>query len=92
MLIQANIILLILTIYNLFYILPIGHPKSLSEFTYQDSDINDVILSCMSNLSFLGVSGSISFGEGADPIKNVKMGRIQGILPYYMIRLWCRYI
>ena len=59
-----------------FYIA--GHPKSVDEFTYADSDINDVIIACMSNISIIGLSGSLSFGEGADPIKNVKMERIQG--------------
>ena len=55
-----------------------GHPKSLDQFTYQDSDINDAIVSCISNISITGIGGSIALGEGADPIKNVKMERIQG--------------
>lgn len=55
-----------------------GHPKSLDQFTYADSDINDVILSCMSNISIIGVSGRISYGEGADPIKNARIERIEG--------------
>ena len=59
-----------------FYIL--GHPKSVDEFTYADSDINDVILACMSNIATIGLSGSMPLGQGADPIKNVKMERIQG--------------
>ena len=52
--------------------------KSLDEFTYRDSYINSIILSCMSNVSLTGVSGRISFGQGADPIKDVKISRIQG--------------
>ena len=55
-----------------------GHPKSLDEFTYEDSDINNVILSCMSNISITGIVGGVSFGKGADPIKNIKIERIQG--------------
>ena len=55
-----------------------GHPKTLDQFTYQDSDINDVIVSCISNISIIGIGGSIALGEGADPIKNVKIERIQG--------------
>ena len=35
-------------------------------------------MSCMANVSMIGITGSISFGEGADPIKNVKIDRIQG--------------
>ena len=63
--------------WQISYIL-IGYPKSLHEFTYQDSEINNVILSCMSNISITGIVGGISFGDGADPIKNVKIERIQG--------------
>ena len=55
-----------------------GHLKSLDEFTYKDSDINEIILSCMANVSMLGLTGSIDFEKGADPIKNVKIERIQG--------------
>ena len=43
-----------------------------------DADINDVILSCISNMSLTGIVGSIAFGNGADPIKNVRLERIQG--------------
>ena len=50
----------------------------MDQFTYDDKDINDVILQCMANVSMTGIVGSISFGEGADPIKNVKIERIQG--------------
>ena len=53
--------------------------KTLDKFTYDDGDINDIILECMSNVSMLGVIGSISFEGGADPIKNVKIERIQGL-------------
>ena len=56
----------------------LGHPKSLDTFSYSDSDINEVILSCMSNVSMTGITGSISFEEGADPIKDAKIERIQG--------------
>ena len=52
--------------------------KSLDDFTYRDSYINSIILSCMSNVSLTGVSGRISFGQGADPIKDVSISRIQG--------------
>ena len=55
-----------------------GHTKTLGQFTYIDADINDVILSCISNMSLTGIVGSIAFGNGADPIKNVRLERIQG--------------
>ena len=56
-----------------------GHPKSLDQFTYKDSDINDVILSCVSNVSFSGVSGNVWFEQGYDPpIRDVYIERIEG--------------
>ena len=77
-----------------------GHPKTLDEFTYDDKDINDIIVECMSNTSMVGIQGSIAFGEGGDPIRNVKIERVQGnksvplltprgLLPFLFIRrLW----
>ena len=55
-----------------------GHQKALDQFTYEDSDINDVILSCMSNISFSGVSGGVSFENGMDAARDIKLERIQG--------------
>ena len=55
----------------------VGHTKRLADFTYKDQDINDIIVSCMANVSIIGVVGSISF-EGGDPINDVKIERIQG--------------
>ena len=60
------------------YYINSGHLKTLNQFTYNDRDINDIILSCMSNVSMTGITGNIAFGEGSDPIKNVKIERIQG--------------
>ena len=60
------------------YYINTGHLKTLNQFTYNDRDINDIILSCMSNVSMTGITGNIAFGEGSDPIKNVKIERIQG--------------
>ena len=54
------------------------HGKSLDQFTYSDSDINRVILSCMANTSIDGISGSLHFEQGADPTKDVKIQRIEG--------------
>ena len=56
------------------------HPKYLDEFTYADSDINDIVLSCMNNLSLVGVSGRIFYGGNAAPVdKDIHIERIQGI-------------
>ena len=55
-----------------------GHGKSLDQFTYSDSDINRIILSCMANTSIDGISGSLHFEQGADPTKDVKIQRIEG--------------
>ena len=52
--------------------------KSLNEFTYSDYDINEVILSCMANTSIDGLSGTLHFEHGADPIKDVRIQRIEG--------------
>ena len=51
----------------------------LNEFTYKDKDINEIVLSCLSNVSMVGIIGSIDFEDGADPIKNVHIERIQGM-------------
>ena len=50
----------------------------LGEFTYKDPDINEIVLSCMSNTSMVGITGSIYFEDGADPIKNAHIERVQG--------------
>ena len=55
-----------------------GHSKTIGEFDYIDGDINDIIMSCMSNISIVGVVGSLSFEGDADPISNVQIERIQG--------------
>ncbi|XP_045170037.2 gamma-aminobutyric acid type B receptor subunit 2-like [Mercenaria mercenaria] len=54
-----------------------GHPKTLDMFTYLDSDINDLIFSCMTQTSLTGVSGRVVFSTGADPDRLVKVERIQ---------------
>ena len=32
-----------------------GHTKTLGQFAYMDADINDVILSCISNMTITGI-------------------------------------
>ena len=56
----------------------LGHPKSLEQFEYSDGDLGDIITSCTSNLSFLGVSGNVKFGSYGSPVKNIKLDQIQG--------------
>ena len=48
-------------------------------------------MSCMSNISIVGVVGSLSFEGDADPISNVQIERIQGsdhITNYHRMRNW----
>ncbi|XP_060569149.1 gamma-aminobutyric acid type B receptor subunit 1-like [Ruditapes philippinarum] len=54
-----------------------GHSKTLDLFTYTDSDISDMIFSCMTRTSLTGVSGRVVFSTGADPDRLVKVERIQ---------------
>ena len=66
--------------YHWDFLLIVDHSKYLDEFTYADSDINDIILSCMNNLSLVGVSGRIFYGGNAAPVnKDIQIQRIQGI-------------
>ena len=37
-----------------------GHTKTLGQFTYMDADINDVVLSFISNMSLFGIVSFIS--------------------------------
>ena len=48
--------------------------------------MNDAIFSCMSLVSMVGIIGSIDFEDGADPIKNVHIERIQGIHESVVVR------
>ena len=61
----------------------LGHPKSLDQFEYSDGDLGDIITSCTSNLSFLGVSGNVKFGSYGSPVKNIKLDQIQGKYSMY---------
>ncbi|KAH3692853.1 hypothetical protein DPMN_194607 [Dreissena polymorpha] len=57
----------------------IGHPKTIGDFTYKDSDIGEIVFQCMGNQSIIGMSGRISFAKGgADPDKSILLQRIQG--------------
>lgn len=55
-----------------------GHPKTLDKFTYNDSDINDIIFDCMSETDYTGTCGKVLFSSGADPDRMIKLERIQG--------------
>ncbi|XP_053374067.1 gamma-aminobutyric acid type B receptor subunit 1-like [Mercenaria mercenaria] len=54
------------------------YPKTLDMFTYQDSDINDIIFDCMSRTNITGVSGRIVLSTEVDPNRILKIERIQG--------------
>ena len=55
-----------------------GHTKTLDQFTYSDSDINEVIFDCMGKSSIQGVTGKRSFPDGIYPDGLVKIDRVQG--------------
>ena len=63
-----------------------GHLKSLDQFEYSDGDIGDIITSCTSNLSFLGVSGNVKFGYYGSPVKNIRLDQIQGLYCFTMTK------
>ena len=42
-------------------------------------------MSCLYNVSMVGIIGNIAFGQGADPIRNVKIERIQGRAAYIIL-------
>lgn len=56
----------------------LGHPKTVDQFGYEDTDINDIIYDCMGKSSFMGVSGHVHFPGGGDPDRMVQIERIQG--------------
>jgi len=55
-----------------------GHAKTLDQFTYYDSDINDVMFECLGKSSIQGVSGRRFFPDGRDPDGVVMIERSQG--------------
>ncbi|XP_052793022.1 gamma-aminobutyric acid type B receptor subunit 1-like [Mya arenaria] len=63
------------------------HNKTLDEFTYEDADIGEEIFKCLSRVTLVGVSSRISFGNGADSNKIIKVQRVQGgkrkLIAYY---------
>ncbi|XP_060583760.1 gamma-aminobutyric acid type B receptor subunit 1-like [Ruditapes philippinarum] len=54
-----------------------GYNKTLDGFTYSDVVIGDIVFNCMSNISFTGVSGRLSFRNSSDPDRSVDIERIQ---------------
>ena len=42
-------------------------------------------MSCLYNVSTVGIIGNIAFGQGADPIRNIKIERIQGRASYIIL-------
>lgn len=57
-----------------------GHPKSLEDFTYNDSDIGDVMLESMASVDFQGVLGRMMFDEHGDPSSITALDQQQGML------------
>ena len=56
-----------------------GHPKSVSDFEFSDSDIGDIVTACVHNVSFIGVTGQVKFDISGDPMRNIKIDQVQGI-------------
>jgi len=55
----------------------LGYNKSLDQYTYADSDINDIIYECAGNTSFIGVTNDITFGEDGELEETIQIDRIQ---------------
>ena len=56
----------------------IGHPKSVDQFEFSDSDIGDLVTACVYNVSFLGVTGQVKFERSGDPMRNIKIDQVRG--------------
>ncbi|KAL8581497.1 hypothetical protein ACOMHN_042890 [Nucella lapillus] len=57
-----------------------GNGKGLENFTYEDSEISQLIYSSFLNLSFTGIRGPIGFQNGTH-VGVVRIGRVQGGSP-----------
>ena len=54
-----------------------GSNKSLEDYAY-DREIGDIMLACLSNQSFTGISGNVKFTLTGDPIKKIRVDQVQG--------------
>lgn len=55
-----------------------GYNKTLDEFTYADYDINQLIISSMKEIEFVGIRGYTKFDANGDPSGIVEILQQQG--------------
>jgi len=54
-----------------------GHTKTLDQFEYTDSDINDMVYGCLGTVSFQGAGKQYSFSTDGEIQDDVVVERIQ---------------
>lgn len=55
-----------------------GYNKTLDQFAYADSDINDIVYTCLTKTSFTGAAKDYSFSPDGEIDDNVMIDRVQG--------------
>nr|KAG5705058.1 hypothetical protein BaRGS_018788 [Batillaria attramentaria] len=55
-----------------------GSPKRLEHFTYEDSEMGDLLYSSLLNVSFMGLRGPTTFDQNGDPSGLVQLEKVQG--------------
>lgn len=55
----------------------LDHPKTLADFTYEDSDINEIVYECMGSLTFRGVAKEFAFSQNGDIEDSLIVERVQ---------------
>ena len=55
-----------------------GAGKKLEDFTYNDSEMAQLIYKTLLNVTFQGVRGQIAFDENGDIVGQIKFDRVQG--------------
>ena len=61
----------------LLFLAETGNPKRLSNFTYEDRAMAEMIFKNMKLVSFEGVKSPIAFDSNQDPISTVKIEQVQ---------------
>lgn len=55
-----------------------GSSKGLEDFTYENSEMAQMLYNNLLQVSFTGVRGPITFDANGDPVGLVSVGRVQG--------------
>ena len=63
-----------------------GSQKTINQFDYSDREMADIMTSCVSNISFVGISGNVQFGYYSDPEKNIRLDQIQGKIIWFLLQ------